>query len=301
MTQASGRSLTRRSALLLGTASLLAAATGGSRAAGDAGGEIVAVDWAAAETLVTAGIEPIGIADLQGFRETFPGAAIAASVAELGSRWEPNLELVEWLQPTLIYLASWSGMARPLLERIAPVEVCDIYGTAGDPLANALAFADRVLRTFPAAPDAGAVRSLQRALVSSKDRLRDLSGRRFLLLGLHGSGRFANVYGAGSLPGSVLAHLGLENGWTARTNGFGFANIGIEALIDRAESRIVLIDQGAQTRRALRVLEKSAIWQAVPAVREGRILLSEPLSIFGGIASAARFADWLSATVLRDG
>lgn len=190
-------------------------------------------------------------------------------------------------------------MSRPLLERIAPVEVCDIYGTGGDPLAQAVSFADRVLKTFPDAPGREVLSGLQRALGASKDRLRATSDRRFLLVGLHGSGRFANIYGASSLPGSILAHLGLKNGWQAGTNSFGFANIGIEALIDVTESEIVLIDQGAQTRRALKVLAKSAIWQAVPMVRDGRNLMSEPLSIFGGIVSAARFADWLS-TALRE-
>lgn len=69
MPQAHRQSLTRRSALLLGAASILAASTGGSQAAhGVDGYGIIAVDWAAAETLVMAGIEPIGIADLQGFR-----------------------------------------------------------------------------------------------------------------------------------------------------------------------------------------------------------------------------------------
>ena len=261
----------------------------------------MAIDWAAAETLLALGICPIGIADLGGFLRSFPGTLPACSIADLGSTWEPNLELIDRMGPALIYISPWNALAQAAVEDIAPVRISPIYAGKGRPLETARSFAEQIHSDFPQASDPGALAALE----NRHDRLRGVCAETreqpVLIVNLHGSGRFANVYGGSSMAGNVLEHIGMQNAWTERTNGFGFARIGIERLVEIKAASIVVIDQGEQTARALRILDASAIWKAVPVVRSGKTHLSPPLSIFGGLATAVNFAEWLVGALGRDG
>ena len=285
---------------MLGAAAcLLAPVSGRAEQRGDGDTDnIIAVDWAAAETLVMLGVCPIGIADLDGFRRSFPGSLPDRPVADLGSNWEPNLELIDRMHPARIYISPWNALSQSSLSRIAPVHINPIYAGDGRPLDKALSFARQIDSDFPAI-DINLLQAVEIRLESTRGLFAKTSRRQVLILNLHGSGRFANIYGGTSLAGNVLEHLGLENAWTAPTNGFGFARIGVDRLIEATEASIVIIGQGEQTSRALQQLQDSAIWKAVPAVQARRLHHSPPLSIFGGLASAVSFAEWAAGSLAR--
>lgn len=282
--------LTRRSALL---GALAAACKAPAASANLKSQRVAAIDWAAAETLISIGIVPAAIADIGGFRSSFSHLPEMRETLDLGSVWEPNLELLDRLKPDLIYLASWSGLARKQLETIAPVRLCDIYGTSGDPIAKARAFAHGLQAAFPQSPKLNEIARLDERLSFFRSSLRP---REIFILNLRGNNRFVNVYSTGSLPGSALTYVGLQNAWQGKVNGFGFAAIGIEKLIEAPESAIIILDQKDQTARLLSALSENAIWRSLPAVRSGRVHVSPPVSIFGGLASATTFSEWLVAT-----
>lgn len=251
------------------------------------------IDWAAAETLLTMGIKPVGIADLHGFRETFQSFANLQGVTDLGSTWEPNLEYMDRLKPDAIYLPGWSAISRLQLEIIAPVRLCTIHGSGGDPVERAIEFSRTVLSHYPEAEQRDVMLGAQRRLA---DLQRQLPPRRIVLINLHGTNRFVNIYAAGSLPDSVAKHSGLQNAWTGDVNGFGFSSIGIEKLMTVSDSDIVILNQGRLTANALTAMKDNSLWAGLPAVREGRVHVTPPVSIFGGLASATAVAEWFSAT-----
>ncbi|ATN36715.1 hypothetical protein ACO34A_23290 (plasmid) [Rhizobium sp. ACO-34A] len=254
---------------------------------------IAAIDWAAAETLVAIGIMPVAIADLEGFRASFSHLPAMDETIDLGSTWEPNLELLDRLKPDAIYLPSWSGLSRPQLEQIAPVLLCDIHGRGGDPIYSAKQFAKSVLVDFPGNSGENAIQQLEKRLA----RLRGAARRQpVFLLNLRSSNRFVNVYAAGSLPDSALTHVGLQNAWQEPVNGFGFASIGAEKLVQASDASIVILNQNDRTAEMLARLNDNIIWTAIPAVRASRIHISPPVSVFGGLVSAASFSEWLAAT-----
>lgn len=288
--------LTRRQIMLGAAACVLAPSVGpASQTGGGSADKIVAVDWAAAETLLMLGISPIGIADLGGFRRSFPGRFPVRPIVDLGSNWEPNLELIERMGPKLIYISPWNALSQSMLSSIAPVHISPIYTGGGLPIDKALSFARQIdLNSAPTSNNALPV------MEQRLDRMRDVCAkaprRSVLILNLHGSGRFANIHGRTSLAGSVLDYLGLENDWREPTNGFGFARIGLDRLFEAPDASVVIIGQGEQTSRALQALAVSAIWNAIPAVRMGRLHFAPPLSIFGGLASAVSFAEWAAGS-----
>lgn len=251
------------------------------------------IDWAAAETLLTIGITPAGIADLDGFRATFRAFADLPGVADLGSTWEPNLEYIDRIKPDAIYLPGWSAISRTQLESIAPVRICNIHGSGGDPVQRAKEFSHSLLSDYSDAPNRNALIEAENTLASLRDQL---PPRRVVLINLHGTNRFVNVYAAGSLPSSVAIHSGLQNAWSGSVNGFGFSSVGIERLMSVSDAAIVILNQGVLTANALKAIESNALWSGLPAVREGRVHVTPPVSIFGGMASAAGLSEWFFAT-----
>jgi ABC-type Fe3+-hydroxamate transport system substrate-binding protein len=287
----SGRNLHRRAVLLGAAAFALRGLPAG--AAFSAQPRLAAIDWAAAETLIAIGITPVAIADLGGFRASFSHLPEMNGTVDLGSTWEPNLELLDRLKPDAIYLPAWSSLSLAQLSDIAPVRLCDIHGTGGDPTERALRFAESLLVDFPSPSGEATIRQLD-------ERLAQLAGKAkpqpVFLLNLRSSNRFVNVYAGGSLPGSALMHVGLQNAWQGPVNGFGFASIGTEKLLQASDVSIVILNQNDRTAEMLARLNDSIFWSAIPAVRAGKIHVSPPVSVFGGLVSATTFAEWLAVT-----
>lgn len=284
-----------RRTVLFGVASTLFAGPTGAFSA-TRPPRLAVIDWAAAETMLAFGIIPVGIADRAGFLASFANPGDIGDAVDLGSLWEPNLELLDMLRPDAIYLAGWSQISKPQLQGIAPVRICDIHGGGGDPVTRARTFTRNMAIDFPKAPGRRTLEMLDQRLAGLTGRLAPASA---FVLNLHGNNRFVNVYAEGSLPGSVLGHLGLTNAWQGGVNGFGFAAIGIEKLMDAPDSSIIILNQGPATVRSLSMLGTNAIWNALPAVRQGRVHVSPPISVFGGLVSAVILADWLT-TAFRD-
>ncbi|MNO36466.1 Fe(3+)-citrate-binding protein YfmC precursor [compost metagenome] len=69
---------------------------------------IVALEFTYAEDLVALGVDPVGVADVEGYKKwvnTTPG--LPDGVADVGTRQEPNLEAIMALEPDLIITADY--------------------------------------------------------------------------------------------------------------------------------------------------------------------------------------------------
>lgn len=88
---------------------------------------IVALDAPSTEMLVMLGIEPLGVAGLDGYRQAEGDIPALRNAVDVGFFYEPNLELLQFLKPDL-FMASF-GVDAPiaLLERVAPVLFLPIY------------------------------------------------------------------------------------------------------------------------------------------------------------------------------
>jgi iron complex transport system substrate-binding protein len=146
---------------------------------------------------------------------------------------------------------------------------------------------------FPDAAEKNVIQKLSERLARVKATVKS---EPVFLLNLRSTNRFVNVYAAGSLPGSALMHVGLENASQETVNGFGFASIGVERLLQVPNASIVILNQNARTAEMLSRLDDNIFWRASPAVHAGKVHVSPPVSVFGGLTSATAFAEWLAAT-----
>ena len=132
-------------------------------------------------------------------------------------------------------------------------------------------------------------------LMAKLDNYRTLfaagDGRTILPINL-GDARHYRVYGSDSMFGEVLARTGLKNAWQGKTSYTAMAPIGIETLASMPDTWIVFIPPHPPD--AMVTLQSGAFWQALPAVREGRVLTLGSINPYGALPAASRFADLLA-------
>ena len=112
-----------------------------------------------------------------------------------------------------------------------------------------------------------------------------------------GDARHYRVFGGDSMFGEVISRLGLTNAWSGATAYTAMAPIGIETLATMPDARILLIPP--HPADAIAALETSAFWNALPQVREGRVLTIASVNPYGALPAAARFADLLTEGLNR--
>ncbi|PQZ47845.1 hypothetical protein CQ052_19815 [Ochrobactrum sp. MYb15] len=261
---------------------------------------VIALDWASAETLFSLGIQPLAITEKARFQSYFGDTLAAQEVLDLGPPWEPNLELIEILKPSLIYTSNYTHLIQSQLMKIAPTEVSDLHGGRRDQMQRCVDFAVKISRRLPSSATSDRLTSLVSGLKRTKDMLRSTDRRDAVCIYLHNNARFANVFGPGSFPGNVLEHVGLKNGWRGPSNDNGFAYVGVERLAALKGTRLYILGDGDVTRVTLRKLESSAIWNAIPAVQQQEVVLLPNIPMYGALSTAVKLSEQLVAGIKPD-
>lgn len=261
-----------------------------------AGLRVATVDWSVLETLLALGVAPVAAPELRQFREVAVEPAVPAGVTDLGLRGTINFELLLLSRPELIFSSSFYVGSEPRLRRIAPVETFSIYAPGRLPYEPAVAMTRSIGERLGIRVVAERyIAETEAELAALRDRLKQWSARAVIPVNL-GDARHFRVFGDDSLFGEVLKRLGLVNAWTAHTSYSAMAPIGLEALVRVPEAFIALIPPVPPD--AMQTLARSAFWNALPNLREGRLLQLGSINPYGGLPSARRFARLLTEALL---
>lgn len=252
---------------------------------------IAAIDWGALETALALGIVPIAATELMQFRSLAVEPEVPPTVADLGLRGAPNLEYLAALRPELILISNFYERQRATLERIAPVLSLPIHATGQPPYA----MAEQAARTLGAA--VGRAAAAEALIAAARAELASLRVRarfpRPMFVVSLGDARHFRAFGRDSLFGDVLDRLGGGNAWEGPSAYSAAAPVGIEALARVPEAALAVV--APTPPEAARELATSAIWNALPMVRAGRVLYLPPIDHFGALPAALRFARALVA------
>lgn len=249
------------------------------------------LDWAILETLLALGHPPVAATELIQFREIAVEPPVPDSVADLGLRGLPNLETLLLARPDIIFNSNFYVALETRLARIAPVESFSLYLPGRAPYEPITAMT-RAIAARLGTPDA-ADALLARAEVDFAKMRSRLTGVSRPVLPLNfGDARHFRTFGFDSMIGEALPRLGVTNGWTGSTFYSATAPVSIEALAGYSEAWLAVI--GPVPPYVAPVLARSAFWQALPAVKAGRVLWLGPVDPFGAIPSALRFARLLT-------
>lgn len=249
------------------------------------------LDWAHLETLLALGADVVAAPELRQFREVAVEPHVPETVADLGLRGLPNLETLSFAKPELIFNSNYYGWADPLLSGIAPVKNLAIYEPGQDPYVMATRATVAIGTAIGSKTAVSYVAEVNRRLDTLRASLALGDGRPVLLINL-GDARHYRVFGADSMFGSVLTRLGLDNAWTGATAYSATAPIGIETLASMPDAWIVMIPP--HPLDAITALERASFWNALPAVKEKRVITIGSVNPYGSLPAARRFAEEIS-------
>jgi len=280
-------SIDRRS-LLLGACAAIAAPRGSVFAAENK--RIVCLDYAAAETLISLGVPPVGVQSSDRWDRWVVEPSLPGSVANVGQDLVVNLEVVAALRPDFVITTPYTDALRPRLETIAPVHMVSVYDQSGTPFQNAVRETRRLAGWAGLETEAEAfLQKAEEDLANLRARLAGRPQPPVTLVNFMDD-RHVRVYGKSSLYQDVLDRLGLQNAWTQPTNYWGFATVGLEELARHAPSDMQLIAFEPIVNDIKPTLASSPIWRAMPVVKQERFTVFPPVLTFGMVPSALRCA-----------
>ncbi|WP_454817130.1 ABC transporter substrate-binding protein [Labrys neptuniae] len=252
---------------------------------------LVVLDWTATAMVRSLGINPIGVGDADLYRIWVGEPALPRGTPDVGLRDTPSLETIAALEPDLIIVSPLGAAARPSLQRIAPTREVAVYSGTGDPLRHAEAELEALAKIVGREAQGRAViTQAETEFASLRQRLTGTAMPRLLVIQFLDK-RFVRVYGPASLFGGALQRLGLTNAWSAPTNGWGFALVGVERLAAFADAEIVVVDP--LPSEASLAPNTDSLWGNLPAVRQGRVKRLAAIWPFGDLTAAQRFAHLL--------
>ncbi|MGL3607939.1 iron-siderophore ABC transporter substrate-binding protein [Rhizobium sp. G187] len=285
--------LNRRQALL-GLAACLAAP--GFSWAGTSSPRIVCLDYGLASTAIGLGVTPVGIASMADWDKWVVEPALAPDIADIGSSWEVNFEIVSALKPDLILNTPFGGMLTARLEQIAPVLTLGAYAAdGGDVLPKAVAVTRQLGKALGRVQEAEALVDGAEALFAGcRARLAALDVPP-LVLATFMDQRHVQVYSAPGLFTNVLDRIGIKNAWPRTSSFWGFETVPLERLARVTDPRAKLIALEPFAEDIGQSLDRSGLWHALPFARPGQFAVLPGSLMFGMLNDAMRFARILSA------
>lgn len=267
--------------------------------------DVVALEWVAVEHLQTAGVVPVGVADVAGYQEwAGTGAPLEGEPTDVGTRTEPSIDAIAGLAPDLIVaVAGRDAGAYADLEAIAPVLV--LQG------ADATAPLETMLSDLRMVGEAvGGEEAVEQAITAFETHIDELAARVeeagvagtpiAHMDGYENGGQVEiRPYADGALLPAAFESIGFVNGWSGEGDeqyGLGTTDVeGLTALAD--DSWIVYLTVGDRDVFT-QDLADNAIWNGLPAVQAGNVArLPDGIWLFGGVDSVTAYLDALLATV----
>lgn len=259
---------------------------------------VVALEWSIVEYVLALGVQPVAIADVDGFNDwvSLP-VELGPAVTDVGLRQEPSLESIAAAEPDLILAEIDRDEAIfEQLTAIAPTLLVGSHPTeAGEtPLDD---INDR-LRTIGLALDRTAeaeavIAEMDRAITDATTAIGTAGrvGESFILTQAFTSENVPTfrLFTDQSLFGSVVSELGLTNAWQGEPDPWGFNTVTVEALVDAPpDTHFFYVVQDSDNIFASQ-LRDDPIWSSLPFVQTGRTYsLGGDTWTFGGQLSVQR-------------
>ncbi|EGX56714.1 binding-protein-dependent transport lipoprotein [Streptomyces zinciresistens K42] len=271
--------------------------------------KVVGTEWHEVELLVSLGVDPVGVADVKGYKSWDQAVPLKNDPKDIGTRGEPSMDTVAALAPDLIVASTdLAPAAVKQLRKVAPVlEVRS--ADAADPIGQMTKNLDLLAKATGTTEQADRIKKdFDAGLAAGRKALADA--------GLGGTGiAFADgyvvsnqvtlrPYTSGSLIGAVNERLGLKNAWTGTGDkSYGLGSTDVEGLTKLgADVRFAYIgnDDDKTSTPFTEALAKDKVWTSLPFVKKGNVhRLPDGIWMFGGPGSMKAYADALVAALKK--
>ncbi|EPW6623871.1 iron-siderophore ABC transporter substrate-binding protein [Vibrio vulnificus] len=261
--------------------------------------KVVALDWVLTETVLSLGVELEGVANISGYQQWVAEPHLNADAIDVGSRREPNLELLSNIQPDVILISKHLAAAYEPLSKIAPVLVYSVYSEEKQPLESAKRITRSLGKLFDKEQQAEQV-------IAQTDQRLATNGAKITSAGKADKpllfARFINdktlrIHSEGSLAQDTLNAMGLKNDWQEPTNLWGFTTTGTEKLAEHQKANVMIFGPLSQEER--QQLTQSPLWQAMEFSRTDSVYELPAIWTFGGLLAAQRLSDHMTGQLTQ--
>ncbi|MDH6220362.1 iron-siderophore ABC transporter substrate-binding protein [Streptomyces pseudovenezuelae] len=261
--------------------------------------KVVGTEWNVVESLVTLGVDPVGVADVKGYKTWDTAAPLKNTPKDIGTRGEPSMDTIASLSPDLIVATTdLTAAAVKQLRKIAPVlEVRSAQGS--DQIAQMEENLDLIAEATGTTAKADAAKKAFDAKVAEgRKALADagLGGRKIAFADGWVASNQVSVrpYTSSSLIGAVNESIGLKNAWTLKGDAdYGLAATDVEGLTDLGDVEFAYIGSTEKASDPFaNDLAKNAVWTSLPFVKKGNVhRLPDGIWMFGGPQSMQAYID----------
>lgn len=262
---------------------------------------IVALEWVYAEDLLALGVQPVGVADIAGYKAYVNiQPQFGGDVKDVGTRQQPNLEAIAALKPDLILAPDYRIKAQyEALNKIAPTiafspypaegqgdqyaEMENTFKTIAD-LVGKKAEADKVLADMN--------KSFEDAKAKLKAKGKENAEIVVSQAYTQQNAAALRLFADNSMLIQVLQRSGLKNVYKPdKFEVYGFSTTSVEALPKVQTANFLYIVQANDDVFANQ-LKDNAVWKGLAFVKENRTYaLPGNTWTFGGPLSAKVLAD----------
>lgn len=247
---------------------------------------VIALEWTFAEDLLALGLQPVGVADIEGYKSWLQiPVELDAAVADVGTRQEPNLEAITALAPDLILAVNFRhAEIYDTLNTIAPTLMFDPYPVDGTHYDEMLATFETVAQATGREAEAEAVLDQLTATFDAAREALQAAGREgetFILSQTYLASEVPTfrLFTENALAVQVLEQIGLENAWGDAAQPYGFSTVDFEAFANIGDTNFFYVAQDDYQA----TLAALPLWNGLPFVQSGRdYWLGGDAWLFGG-------------------
>ncbi|MCI3926927.1 iron-siderophore ABC transporter substrate-binding protein [Paenibacillus sp. TRM 82003] len=270
---------------------------------------VVALEWAYAEDVLALGVQPVGVADIAGYKGAVNiSVELGADVVDVGTRQEPNLEAIAQLKPDVIIAPKFRHEAiQKELEAIAPTLFFDAYPT--DESTSQYDEMEATFKTIAQVLNKTAVADavlaeLDQAYADAKAKIEaaGLATNEFVLTQAYTAKQVPvlRLFTPNAMASVIFEKIGLKNAFASeKFEVYGFSAANVEALpaVEQANFIYIVQDDDNVFETSLK---ENAVWKNLAFVKEGRTFaLGGDAWVFGGPLSAKTLVDRVTGILVK--
>ena len=258
---------------------------------------VVVLEWQQVEDVLTLGVEPVGVADVEGYNTWDTAAKLDADTTDVGTRGEPNMDAVFSTNPDLVIVEAERGA--PVIAQLEKYEV-PVLVTKGadttDPIANMKDTFTLIAKALGKDDEAQDVlEDFDAHLADARQAIADASPETtefvFADAWLDGSNVAIRPFGQGSLVGELAEAIGLTNVWKGEVDeAYGLGQTDIEGIAAIGDAHFFHTSTDAAEWAP--TLKKNRLWKNAGFVTADRVHpFPTGVWTFGGPRSSERVMD----------
>jgi len=261
---------------------------------------VAVLEWQQTEEVLTLCVDPVAVADAEGFARWDTAETLPAGATDVGTRGEPNLDALFATNPDLVIIEAYTPDDE-IIGQLAAYGV-PVLATKGADAADPIG---QMKDTFTLIAEATGrqeraqvvLDEFTASLASAKAAVGDSTSATPKFVYFDGWVQGGNVsirpFGQGSMMGELGEELGMTNAWTGEVDpAYGLGQTDIEGMTAVGDATLFYTGTEDPDSDVMAELAKNEIWKALPAVVEGNThAFPSGIWTFGGPRSAQQVLD----------